>query len=160
MTLGKKLIKLRTDKKMSQKELAKELGVHVNTYAKWEHSSNNLSPEAVDKLVKLYGKDREFFMVDAVDMVVSLSDVYFELLNAMKKAEAPKKEPAVKQQEAQTAKINIELQYAGKAIPYADIVEKAKAAVGKKSADLNIYIKPEENRVYYVAGSNVGSFEI
>ena len=151
MTLGKKLIKLRTDKKMSQKELAKELGVHVNTYAKWEHSNNNLSPEAVDKLVKLYGKDREFFMVDADVKPAPKTE---------KKAEAPKKEPAVKQQEAQTAKINIELQYAGKAIPYADIVEKAKAAVGKKSADLNIYIKPEENRVYYVAGSNVGSFEI
>ena len=54
----------------------------------------------------------------------------------------------------------IELQYAGKAIPMSDIVSRAKEACGKKAGKLDIYIKPEENRVYYVCDGNVGSFEI
>ena len=54
---------------------------------------------------------------------------------------------------------NIELQYAGKAIPYDEIVKKAKEATGGKD-NINIYIKPEENRAYYVAGNDVGSFEL
>ena len=54
---------------------------------------------------------------------------------------------------------NIEFQYAGKAIPYDEIVKRAKEATGGKD-NINIYVKPEENRVYYVAESDVGSFEI
>ena len=54
----------------------------------------------------------------------------------------------------------IELQYAGKAIPMSDIVSRAKEACGKKAGKLDIYIKTEESRVYYVCDGNVGSFEI
>ncbi len=79
---------------------------------------------------------------------------------ATEKTSAPKKEtksaPSKKPTEPT---INIELQYAGKAIPYDEIVKKAKEATGGKD-NINIYVKPEENRVYYVAGSDVGSFEI
>ena len=54
--------------------------------------------------------------------------------------------------------VTTELQYAGKAVPLSDIIDRAKEACGNGA--VNIYIKPEENRVYYVSGDNVGSFEI
>ncbi len=71
----------------------------------------------------------------------------------------PKQPKAAKKPEAPAHMPNIELQYMGKAVTYSEIVEKARKASGAKG-ELNIYIKPEENRVYYVAGSEVGSFEI
>ena len=52
---------------------------------------------------------------------------------------------------------NIELQYAGKAVSLSEIIDKAKEACGDKA---DLYIKPEENRVYYVSGDTIGSFEI
>ena len=54
----------------------------------------------------------------------------------------------------------LELQYAGKAISYAEIVNRAREACGNKADKLDIYVKPEENKVYYVSGENAGSFEI
>ena len=247
MTPGKKLIKLRTDKKMTQKAAAEALGVHINTYSKWERSSKNLSSEAVDKLAKFYGKEKEFFIdstvkndtkksavpkkkagktkakAEAKAVAKELSTVTEDIAASedlsAKPVDTPKEEvtveketvrevkaekPLIKKEkktakrpgaktkekakaktssrtsskvsdsskpsakavttsgkaEAKSSEINIELQYAGKAIPYTEIIERARAAAGKKSENLNIYIKPEENRAYYVAGSNVGSFEI
>ncbi len=55
---------------------------------------------------------------------------------------------------------DIEFQYAGKAIPYTDIVERARKACKNKDGKLDIYVKPEENRVYYVCDGDAGSFEI
>ncbi len=59
---------------------------------------------------------------------------------------------------ARKSTITAELQYSGKAIPISDIIDRAKEACG--NGDVNIYIKPEENRVYYVSGDTIGSFEI
>ncbi len=53
-----------------------------------------------------------------------------------------------------------ELQYAGKAISYTEIVNRARQASGGKPGKLDIYVKPEENRVYFVSGDFNGSFEI
>ncbi len=53
-----------------------------------------------------------------------------------------------------------EIQYAGKAISYTDIVERARKACGVETGKLDIYVKPEENRVYYVIDGHDGSFEI
>ncbi len=53
----------------------------------------------------------------------------------------------------------IEFQYSGKAVSLSDIIDRAKEICGKTD-NLNIYVKPEENRVYYVSGDSVGSFEI
>ena len=66
-----------------------------------------------------------------------------------------------------TIKTKIELQYAEKNISYDDIVKNAKEfwtlELGNKAEDLkslDLYVKPEENRVYYVAnGKETGSFE-
>ena len=78
------------------------------------------------------------------------------------------KKPAAKKAAATTVKTKIELQYADKNVSYDDIVKNAKnywvKTLGKAAADLktiDLYVTPEENRVYYVAnGKEVGSFEL
>ena len=56
--------------------------------------------------------------------------------------------------------VTIKFQYAGKAVSLSDIIDRAKEACGDKAVDLNIYIKPEENRVYFVSGNYTGNFEM
>ena len=73
----------------------------------------------------------------------------------MPKDPAPKKKVPADPKHTITA----ELQYSGKAIPISEIYSRAKEACGNDS-DINIYIKPEEDRVYYVSGDTIGSFEI
>ena len=76
-----------------------------------------------------------------------------------KTSTAPKSKTAPKpQSQAPKHTITAKLQYAGKAIPISDIFTRAKDACG--NGDVNIYIKPEESRVYYVSGDVIGSFEI
>ena len=78
---------------------------------------------------------------------------------APKQVKAPKSKAAPKpQSQAPKHTITAELQYAGKAILIADIIDRANKACG--NGDVNIYIKPEESRVYYVSGDVIGSFEI
>ncbi len=82
-----------------------------------------------------------------------------------KKIESKKVEPK-KIEQKNPAPISVEndvffeLQYAGKSISYTEIVSRAKEACGGKAGKLNIYVKPEENRVYFVSGDSSGSFEI
>ena len=70
-----------------------------------------------------------------------------------KKAAAPKK-TAVKE--------TVYLQYLGKELNSADIVEAAKKASGEKNiTSITVYLKPEENKAYYVVNGDVtGSVEL
>ena len=81
-----------------------------------------------------------------------------------KKAAAPKKEAAPKAE----VKTNIVLQYGDRAVSYADLVQNAKnkfqydmggdAEAVKK---INLYVKPEENKVYFVMDNKVqGSYDL
>ena len=76
----------------------------------------------------------------------------------VKKA-APKKAPAKKTAEP---KVRFVLQYAGKEVSCKDMMDAAKAAwTGAAMKDVTFYVKPEENRVYFVVnGEEAGSFEI
>ncbi len=85
-------------------------------------------------------------------------------------AKKPAEEPVKKQAKTKAApakaaakkvqpSVNIELQYLGKAIKTEDLIASVKKYV-KGNKEINIYIKPEENRAYYVCGADVGSFEI
>ncbi|RKM58312.1 hypothetical protein D6853_01920 [Butyrivibrio sp. X503] len=62
------------------------------------------------------------------------------------------------------AKIKTELQYGSLSIGEDKIVSKAKKAYGKRDIkELNIYVKPEEGKAYYVVNndpSNSGSFDL
>ena len=84
---------------------------------------------------------------------------------AVKKATAPKK-PAAKK--AEVFKANVVLQYGDKSISYDEIVQNAKNVWaydlhkdGAEIKSMELYVKPEEDRVYYVInGSEAGSFMI
>lgn len=92
-----------------------------------------------------------------------------------KKAAAPKKETAKKAAPAKkeatvkaTTKVSVNLQFAGKEYKAEDFEKMAKDVwqydLGKKAADLksvDLYVKPEENKVYYVMNGDVtGDFDI
>lgn len=92
-----------------------------------------------------------------------------------KKAAAPKKEtakkaaPAKKEAAVKAAtKVSVNLQFAGKEYKAEDFEKMAKDVwqydLGKKAADLksvDLYVKPEENKVYYVMNGDVtGDFDI
>ena len=78
-------------------------------------------------------------------------------IEAKSPAEKVVEKPARKSATRKSPDFNIELQYAGKAVSLSEIIDKAKEACGDKA---DLYIKPEENRVYYVSGDTIGSFEI
>ena len=87
-----------------------------------------------------------------------------------KKAAAKKtaaKKPVAKTAEKKTAakktavSENVFVQYLGSEITSADLIAKAKKASGVKSPKtVNVYVKPEENKVYYVVDNNAGSFDL
>ena len=60
-------------------------------------------------------------------------------------------------------KTNLFIQYQGVELSYADLIERVKADSGIDSPkSVNIYVKPEDNMVYYVVNENekVGGFVI
>lgn len=83
---------------------------------------------------------------------------------AAKKAAAKKtaeKKPAEKKTSTKKAapKTNLFIQYQGAEVSYADLIEKAKADAGVEAPkNINLYVKPEDNMVYYVIDEKVGGF--
>ena len=57
-----------------------------------------------------------------------------------------------------TLEVSVEFQYSGKAVSLTDITDRIKEICVDDKAD--VYVKPEENRVYFVSGDVAGSFEI
>lgn len=99
----------------------------------------------------------------------------------VKKAEAEKKAPAAKKEavkkapakkaapvKKETVKATVNLQFAGKSYTDADLIKIAKDVwkydLGKKVSDfksVELYVKPEESRAYYVINGEItGSFAI
>ena len=222
MTLGEKLGKLRKEKKLSQKEIASKLGVHLNTYSRIERDINNANPKTIEKLAEIFDCEKaylaegnsaapakktsevkKFSAKKGTKTAPAKKEAKDEpAKEAAKEAEKPvaavveketkaaekkpaagkktstkrgrsgakkstaKKEPVktetkpAPQATTDTAEINIELQYAGKSIAYTELIDRAKEISGSDGTGLNIYIKPEENRVYFVVNGQPGSFEI
>ncbi|MBR6671138.1 MAG: hypothetical protein IKL31_10450 [Ruminococcus sp.] len=80
------------------------------------------------------------------------------------KKTAEKKTVSKKAAEKKTApKTNLFIQYQGVELSYADLIERVKADSGIDSPkSVNLYVKPEDNMVYYVVNDNekVGGFVI
>ncbi|MBR5513405.1 MAG: hypothetical protein IKV85_05405 [Ruminococcus sp.] len=85
----------------------------------------------------------------------------------------PAKKPAVKKTaekkpvEKKTStrktapKTNLFIQYQGAELSYADLIERAKIDSGVEAPkNINLYVKPEDNMVYYVVDEKVGGFVI
>ncbi len=174
MTIGEKLTELRKKKKLTQAAVAKEMGIPANSYSRWESGANKPGNASIKKLSDYFGEDLSGYKDKAAPATkkdkaakkadVPAPDMKEEKIEkaALKKANktaTKKADKAVKDTNAADYS-TIELQYAGKAIPMSDIISRAKAACGKKAGKLDIYVKTEDSRVYYVCDGNVGSFEI
>ena len=72
------------------------------------------------------------------------------------------KKTAEKRTRKTAVKESVYLQYLGKELNSADIVEAAKKASGEKTiTSITVYLKPEENKAYYVVNGDVtGSVEL
>ncbi len=85
-------------------------------------------------------------------------------------AEAPKKrgrKPAAKTtktaavKKTAAASENVYIQYNGAELTSAGLIERAKSEAGVKSPKkVDVYVKPEENMVYYVVDTTAGSFSL
>ena len=78
-----------------------------------------------------------------------------------KKAAAPKKETASE------VKTSVVLQYAGKDLSYDELVQNAKnvfqydmAGDPAKAKEISLFVKPEENKVYFVIDGTEGSYDL
>ena len=172
MTVQEKLIKLRKEKHFSDKDVAEILGMKLNSYSRLEHGVGKIGSFLKNKLALIYDKDPDYFVDDPefepepeiteenisaaviTEEIPTASDPEPEIIKEI--PAEPDPEPVITE-EAATESISIEFQYAGKAVSLSEIIDKAKEACGGKA---DLYIKPEENRVYYVSGGSAGSFEI
>ncbi|HRR76309.1 MAG TPA: DUF6465 family protein [Ruminococcus sp.] len=73
---------------------------------------------------------------------------------------APAKKPAAKKETAEERKVFI--QYNGAEVAGTDLIDKAKAVAGVKTAkSVVVYVRPEINKVYYVIDDNTfGNFDL
>ena len=148
MSLKEKLERLRNEKDLTQKEVASKLGLHLNTYARVERGRNKPSAAIISKLAKFYNLDESYFSDDENTKPrcdgSSVTDTSDEFKNM----------------DFQCSSLAVELQYAGKSISYDDIIKGVRSKINGNINNLSIYIKPEENRVYYVADQVTGNFGI
>lgn len=77
---------------------------------------------------------------------------------ATKKAAAKKEEAVEAAAPAATTEIFVE--YNGVQVSGEEIVRLVKGSYGKDVTDLKIYVKPEDNRAYYVADGEAGSVRV
>lgn len=75
-----------------------------------------------------------------------------------KKAAAKKEEAVEVAAPAETTEIFVE--YNGVQVSGEEIVRLVKGSYGKDVTDLKIYVKPEDNRAYYVADGEAGSVRV
>ena len=84
-----------------------------------------------------------------------------EVKTVAKKAAA--KKPAAKKEAApkKTVSENVYVQYQGVEVTSAGLIERAKKESGVKSPKkVDVYVKPEDNKVYYVVDNNAGQFDL
>ena len=143
--------------------MAEALGISSRTYLRWEKDESKPSKDALKKLSDFYGEELSAYVdgknVEEPDSVTAKGSD--EPVKSTKARKVMPKDPAVKKKVPADPKhtITAELQYSGKAMPISEIYARVREVCGNDS-DIKIYIKPEENRVYYVSRDSAGSFEI
>ena len=76
------------------------------------------------------------------------------------KKAAKKEEAAEAEAAAPAATTEIFVEYNGVQVSGEEIVRLVKGSYGKDVTDLKIYVKPEDNRAYYVADGEAGSVRV
>ena len=62
MTLGQKIKKLRTEKGLTQKDLADDIHVTFQTVSKWENDENEPDVSTIRELAKLFGCTLDYLL--------------------------------------------------------------------------------------------------
>ena len=149
MTLSEKLKLLRREKKLTRQAAAKEAGMSVVTYSAYEDGKRlpKRNPENYDKLAAVFGCSPELLKDDTQEIAAASPE---------KPVRAGAKRPGRKPKAA-PAPIRMELQFGEGSVDMDAVAARAREL---DSAVTALYIKPEENMVYYVAGENSGSFTL
>ena len=67
MTLGQKIKKLRSDKNLTQKEMADQLNVSFQTVSKWESDLNEPDLSTIRQIAKLFDCSLEYLINEDED---------------------------------------------------------------------------------------------
>lgn len=151
----------------------------VNEIAEKTASKSKGKKETVEKKVKaaaakadktvetIADKAKETAEVIADKAEVTVEKTIEKVEKAVAKKPAAKKSSSVAKKTTVKKSVDVFVQYEGKELKADELVEKAKAdyaSAGNKKTDakdVKIYVKPEENMVYYVINEKFeGSFEV
>ena len=77
-----RLKELRQEKKLSQKELAKTIGVHYRTLQNWENGESQIKPDKAEKLADFFGVSVGYLLgyevIDLMDTTYLKEYVFFD----------------------------------------------------------------------------------
>lgn len=77
-----RLKELRQEKKLSQKELAKTIGVHYRTLQNWENGESQIKPDKAEKLADFFGVSVGYLLgyevIDLIDTTYLEEYIFFD----------------------------------------------------------------------------------
>ena len=79
-----RLKKLRQEKKLSQKELAENIGVHYRTLQNWENEESQIKPEKAQQLADYFGVNVAYLLGYSDYKAKSIRDLLFHEIKALK----------------------------------------------------------------------------
>jgi transcriptional regulator with XRE-family HTH domain len=99
MEFKERLKKLRTDKGLSQKELAQEAGIHIMNISKYERGENKPSSTILSKIANVLNVTTDYLMVGAIGEQATSSISDKELLDQFHRLEklSPEKKHIIKE---------------------------------------------------------------
>ncbi|MCR4891103.1 MAG: helix-turn-helix transcriptional regulator [Lachnospiraceae bacterium] len=154
--------------KLSKKAVAESIGVSVQTYSSYEsgRSKPMHKRENYEKLAEVLGCDKDFLMEEVeaeepVEVAVEEPAPVKEENEVKEAAKKPAKKASRKKKVShENTPVNILLQYEDLEISYSSLVEKARQAVHGEANEIKLYVKPSEYKAYFVAGDEVGDFDL
>lgn len=79
-----RLKELRKEKKLSQKELAKKIGVHYRTLQNWENGESQIKPDKAQALAEHFGVNPAYLLGFTDSPADNLRDLLFHEIKALK----------------------------------------------------------------------------
>ena len=78
MTLGQKIKKLRTEKGLTQKDLADDIHVTFQTVSKWENDENEPDVSTIRELAKLFGCTLDYLLSEEEEIKTNNNIILIE----------------------------------------------------------------------------------
>lgn len=90
--LGKKLLKLRTEHGLTQKQVAEKIGMKQNTYGRYERGNTPKKP-ALIKIAKLYDVSIDYLLAEEDENLRDIEYVQTDMRSTVLKLSASNSEP-------------------------------------------------------------------